>query len=890
MKKKRVAAAILSAVMAVSAGFVKPAVFAEDSAADKAEYQYFMNTAENSAYVWLGETIEGKGLEFFDGQAMGIKDSNDPLYNETVILDGLTARKQYRANSSYFKIDKSLYDKDDHEVLFSLVFYDFGPSEGWFYFEYYATDGSIKQVALRKPGTNPGWSVKTIGINDIDLTREYENGANVRIQNGAYNAFKKLEFINISKAKRDKNEVKLTSLGVELTDELVSLMLLDADDERFTNQNLGKACTEYDAKSFLNKITNNGVQASAGNKTLTQGELVSMYMQTIGLNKNPDESWVEAATRYKMIDAMDFFLFDEAQATYFNLISIAHATLIYGGNDGKGLLADLINDGFYDNVDIAKVNSTTFQTVYYAQPRKLPYKRITDNVTGRTFNYINFFGQQMVRGYLDEQGWLPDGSGFVCGTPDGHLYVYDIETQMLTYLDKGDKITEITGAFVAGNGWVYYTRKEDGIDSIRRVHPKTLVKEKLFDLPRGLGTDLFNVTNDGHYATFETSDKSYVLADRPPNTEPIIRVDLWEGTMEYRYYGFTWGGTTVNHEQINPEYPELIAFSHDYSSPWTEKDIYDRCLIMNMETGEVTVYNQGARDDDGRPVQVVTHEVWSANGEHRYFCTWKGDSESGTSVDSGAVPAVVRIDKDGTHRQYYKTNDYSAIHANVSGDEKMICFDMGTICLLSTETHQVFPIIKTSIQNSNHPYHPHPQLSVSGNKVQWGHIYDGVLGIAWMDYTDILENEVAKGGCYPFGDDVIRVSYKGIECESKITTRAGVECATVGGGKELFFDIKPEIIDTDNGAVKITFDYFDNTDGDIVLTYSKGVEEPNDAWKFFNKTVEIERTNTNKWKTATVVIDCGNFESIGKFESDFKLLSKKNNIYIANVRVEPVEK
>lgn len=575
MKKKRVAAAILSAVMAVSAGFVKPAVFAEDSAVDKAEYQYFMNTAENSAYVWLGETIEGKGLEFFDGQAMGIKDSNDPLYNETVILDGLTARKQYRANSSYFKIDKSLYDKDDHEVLFSLVFYDFGPSEGWFYFEYYATDGSIKQVALRKPGTNPGWSVKTIGINDIDLTREYENGANVRIQNGAYNAFKKLEFINISKAKRDKNEVKLTSLGVELTDELVSLMLLDADDERFTNQNLGKACTEYDAKSFLNKITNNGVQASAGNKTLTQGELVSMYMQTIGLNKNPDESWVEAATRYKMIDAMDFFLFDEAQATYFNLISIAHATLIYGGNDGKGLLADLINDGFYDNVDIAKVNSTTFQTVYYAQPRKLPYKRITDNVTGRTFNYINFFGQQMVRGYLDEQGWLPDGSGFVCGTPDGHLYVYDIETQMLTYLDKGDKITEITGAFVAGNGWVYYTRKEDGIDSIRRVHPKTLVKEKLFDLPRGLGTDLFNVTNDGHYATFETSDKSYVLADRPPNTEPIIRVDLWEGTMEYRYYTYTSMGVRY----IDEEYAEIFLLK---MAGVIENEGYDACLQKSI--------------------------------------------------------------------------------------------------------------------------------------------------------------------------------------------------------------------------------------------------------------------------------------------------------------------
>ncbi|MBQ3124307.1 MAG: hypothetical protein IJC09_02640 [Clostridia bacterium] len=886
--KKKIAAFLMSAVMAIGTVPAQPHVFAEDSAADKAEYAYFMNTAEGSAYVWLGETIEGEGLEFFDGQAMGITDSNDPLYNETVVLDGLTARKQYRANSSYFKIDEDLYDADDHNVMFSLVFYDFGPSEGWFYFEYYATDGSIKQVALRKPGTNPGWSVKTICIDDIDLTKKYENGANVRIQNGAYNAFKKLEFINVTRAMRDKQDIKITAMGIELIDELVSLRIIPGNDKRFTNQNLANPCTEYDAQSLKNKIANSGASASASSKTLTQGELVKLYMEAIGLSKNENESWVEAASRYGVTDAMDFFLFDEAQATNYHLISIVHAALTYGGNEGKGLLADLINAGFYDDVDISTVKSETFQTVYYAQPRKLPYERITDNVTGRTYNYINLFGQQMVRGYLDEQGWLPDGSGFVCGSPDGHLYLYDINTQMLTFLDKGDKVTEITGAFVAGNGWVYYTRTEDGIDSIRRVHPRTLVKEKLFDLPRGLGTSLFNVTNDGHYATFETSDKAYVLADRPPNTEPIIRVDLWEGTLEYRYYGFTWGGTTVNHEQINPEYPELIAFSHDYQSPWTASDIYDRCLIMNMETGEVTIYNQGSRDDAGRPAQVITHEVWSANGEHRYFCSWAGDSD----MDSGAVPAVVRIDKDGTHRQYYQNPYGNVVHANISGDEKMICADLGTIYLMSTETHQVFPIVKQGpvIGDRNHPYHPHPQVSLVGNLASWGHVHNGVLGVAWIDYTDILENEVAKGGRYPFGDDVLRVSYKGIECESSITTRAGVECATAKAGKEIFFDIKPEVIDTDNGAVKITFDYFDNTDSDIVMTYSKGVEEPNDAWKFFNKTIEIERTNTNKWKTAEIVIDCGNFESIGKFETDFKFLSKQNNAYIANIKIEPIEK
>ena len=171
----------------------------------------------------------------------------------------------------------------------------------------------------------------------------------------------------------------------------------------------------------------------------------------------------------------------------------------------------------------------------------------------------------------------------------------------------------------------------------------------------------------------------------------------------------------------------------------------------------------------------------------------------------------------------------------------------------------------------------------------WGEERDGILGISWINYTDILENEVAKGGRYPFGDDVTRVSYKGLECESSITTRAGKECAVAKPGTSIFFDINPEVIDVDDGAAKITFEYFDDGTKPLVLTYTKGVEEKNDAWKVYNKTINISRDNTKKWKTAEVVIDCGNFESIGKFETDFKIRSTEKNAYIANVKVEPIE-
>ncbi len=888
--RTKITAFFMSVIMA-TAMLPMPTISAADTAADNPAYQHFMNTAEGSAYVWLGETIEGENIEFIDGQAMGITDTNDPLYNETVTLDGLVARKQYRANSSYFTLNKNFYDEGDTEFLLSITFYDFGPSEGKFYLEYHSQDGLTKQITIVKPGTNPGWMVKTMGISDIDLSKTYDNGANFKIINGAYNAFKKLEVMNVSRAERNNTDLDLKYIELEplsrsVKAELETLRILKADDGRFSVDNLGKPCTGTDANALRNLITGTTNADEHGSETITQGELVKMYLESINLAKTGEESWVEAAERWGLTELVDFFTKDDAPATYYNLIKLLYTTLTYESSKGDILLAKLMQNGFYEGVDASKINSAIFQSIYYSQPRKLPYKKITNLFTGRTYNHINFFGKDILRGYLDVQSWLPDGSGFICGTADGHLYLYDINTQMLVHLDNVIPQSGYVAAVSCLNGWIYYVKSVENTYTIWRVHPKTLEKEAMFEFPAGISMGFLSVTNDGRYASIEVYDFSYVL-ERPANTTPVIRVDLVEKKLEYKWYSFSYAYDqySVDHFQINPEDPNLIAFSHDFPSGYTAYDIYDRVNIMDMTTGDVVTYNSG-RLVDGRTVQMVTHEVWGATGEHRWFSSWATEDRT----EAGALPAVVKIDKDGTHRQYYETKSGNSVHANVSGDERMIGTDL-YIRLISTETHQVFPIVDMSkiIGSKNHPYHPHPHLSYTGNKMSWGEEHDGVLGISWMDYTDILENEVAKGGRYPFGADVTRVSYKGIECESSITTRSGKECATAKLDKELFFDINPDVIDIDDGAAKITFEYFDVGTRPLKFTYTKGVEEINDAWKIFNKTVEIECENTKKWKTAEIIIDCGNFESIGKFETDFKIAGGEKSPYIANISVEPIE-
>ncbi len=869
---KRILVCLMTAAMLI----MNTVVIAEDNPS----YSYFMNTADDAAYVWLGDTIEGNGLDILDGQAMGITDKNDSYYNETVTLDGLSARKQYSANSIYIKIDEELCDKSDNEIMFSIVYYDFGPSEGKYYFEYHTTTGATAQITLIKPGVNPGWSVKTVVLDDIDLTAKYDNGASVRIVNGAYNAFKKVEMVNLSKLKRDNAELATTTLGLNILSEMESLGMIEAGDERFVNSNLAKPCTSYDAYDLLHTITDSkATNPYSRTDTMTQGELLDIYLNELGI-KNINGA-VDAAERAGLTDSEDLFYADSAKATYYNLINLAHAALVYENQNGDSLMKKLILNGHFDDKELAEIKSDSFQEIYFSIPRKIPYETITDPITKRTFKFMSIGGGTTIRGYNNVISWLPDATGFVCGTQSGFFYVYDIETQMLTYLDKCRTNGTHIPVYVCLDGWLYYPKLENGIESIWKINPKTKEKIHLIELPSEYPSTILTVTNDGRYAGLDSQDMKL----NKNGEYPIVRVDFETKEIDVRYYKFD-KSNILNHNQINPEYPDLIGFSHETdTSKWDFTDISDRVNIIDMSTGDITVFNQGIKTTQ-KPVQLATHEIWSYNGEYRYFCSWATE----TTEASGEMPALVRMDKDGTHRQYYVINLPlgQGNHATTNGDDTWAIVDATFVGVINLKTHQVFPIVnaRAIIESKGHPYHPHGHASYVGNMVNWGHVYKDVLGIAWMDLDESFADEVADGGRYPFGTDVTRISYTGLECESAVTTKYGRECIVAAPGKSIFLDINPEIIDVDNGAVKITFDYYDNTTTPLTLTYTKGVTEINDAWKVYNKTVQISRRGTKKWKTAEIVINSGNFENIGKFESDIKIATGGLNAYISDIRVE----
>lgn len=874
--------------------------------AAETEKEYLAFTSPDSAYVNLYGDLDSRYASFIDGISLGVTNTKDPYYCERVYLDGLEARKQYSPNSIYINVDKEFYQEGD-DLLVSIVFYDFGPSEGIYYLEYQKTNGDLHQERLVKPGTNPGWYAKTVVATDIAMN-SYDNGASFRIQNGAYNAFRKVEIVNLSKHKREKTVPQIKTLGPEKIRTLAERKLIKPGSEEFSEEKLHQAANAFDVISWANKAAMNGkgVSAEAYGKTMTQAELLKTFMDAMGMNYDQQENIVEYALSIGLVKEDSFFLFDEAPATVYNLGSIISDLLAFEYEPGIPYVMQMYDNGFFGDITVAELNNDELNAVYYKIPRKNPYKIINDKATGRTYKYINFFGQELMRNYLTEQSWLPDGKRFICGTRTGYLYIYNTETQMMQFYAKGQPSTNDCDGIVAGNGMIYYHSTMNGYNTLCMVDPDDpkLESKVVYTYPEGVNTSTELIAHDGSCFSGDLQDaNNFFKNPDPKNVFTVVVFHISEdsipGVPDYNYEVQFYKVPNrdkgyINHFQVNPVYHELVYFAHEGNIAGGYKyiDIEDRTNVMNIKTGETFHVNQGVWKNNAA-YQTFTHESWSYDGEYLYLIAW-GDTEWPELRESGNI---MRVRKDGTHRQYYyfpRTKPSVNInHCYPDASNKFCATDNAFVSLASLETHQLFNIAFSVLHTGDrqHPYHPHAHLSWFGHMMDWGMVYENVLGICFYDYSEIVENEIPEGGRFKINDDVERVSFKTLECESDEVTIDGRNAIRVKAGNQIYIAINPEIIDTVDGAVKITFDYLDNEKSPIKITYTKGVKNPNhDSTMIDNGKKVISRRGTKKWKTATVTIDSGNFESIGRYETDFNIMGGAKDTYISNIKVEKVNK
>ncbi len=897
MKKARILSMLISLVMVVS---ILPGTLNVVKAAEEEQFAYI---APDSAYVTFYGDLVSRDASFIDGVSLGITDTNDPNYNEHVILDGLAARKQYRPNTTYITINKPFYEEGDNEFMFTLVYYSFGPDEGPLKIEYVKENGEIFLVDLIKPAGAAHWAAKTVFAYDVKVGG-YENGATFRIVNGAYNAFRKVEIANLSKHRREGTVPQLRSLHVERIRELKRYKIVTDADSIFTSANFYKPATKYDILTWAVKygLKNTVPPQETKNQTMTQGELLKLFFDMAETRYDGVENIVDFALSIGLINDQSYFMNDGAVATYYNLCSLLYSILDFDISPNNPYILKMYNSGCFGDRQVGEIGHDYLSAVYYVNENYLPYEVITDNLTGRTFKYINFFGAMMYRPYLTEQQWLPDGKSFLCGTEKGYIYVYNTETQMLRYIAKGEASTNALDGVVGRDGYIYYIGTMGKYKTLNKIDPKDpeYKSKVVYTFPEGITLANYTVSNDGKWMTGNFGDKYNVLGNPNPAKNysdglyTVVTFFIEEGNVPgvpdhnywVNYYRFPEpikGG--IGHFQPNPVYPELIFFCHEANTTggYAYTQIFDRLNIFNLKTGENIHFITGQKGD--KTINGATHENWSANGEYMYFVS-SGETGNG----------IMRLNKDGSHRQQFEYTNYPKAsfininHCFPKDDDVWAASDGNWISLFNLKTHQLFNITRCQDLRS-HPYHAHAQVSYGegNNMLSWGYVRKGVLGVAWYDFTEIVKNEVAKGGRYKVNEYVERVSFETLECESEAVNYKGVNALSAKGGKEIFLSVNPEIADTTNDRVRVTFDYFDNGKESIIFNYTLGVTHENELHLRYNGTESIRRRGTNKWKTMTLEID-GNMESVGKFESDIKFVSGASRIYIANIKVEKVEK
>ena len=452
-------------------------MFMSIRAEESKNFDYLINSDPNNASVTFGREIKEINCTFMDGMKLGITDSEDPLYNEHKEVDGLDSRYFLNKNYPYIKINEDFYDPEDRHYLVSIAFYDFGPNRGTFHFEYYDQSNTKKRITMVKTGAVQDWFVKTLYITDMDLSKTFENGANVRLVNGAFNAFKKVEIVNLSKAYREGRSTSISALTSAKMLNWQQLGIINKETIEYGESNLEKPCTTEAAATLFNQIA--GIEYKNSDEKITCKNLIATCMDVLGLKKD-ETNLCKQALDLRLTQEADLFINDDAEATNYHLLSIIYNLMYY--NDNRiSIAGQMIADGVFDGIDTTTIEDANFISAYYAVPRKCPYKIITDNETGMTMKFINIFGFETVRPYVSQQCWTSDGKSFVVALTSGQMFMYNTETQMLQYVD--DVVTDsiVVNGSISLDDKLYYVKNNGSVAELWCYDIKANRKEFIID-------------------------------------------------------------------------------------------------------------------------------------------------------------------------------------------------------------------------------------------------------------------------------------------------------------------------------------------------------------------------------------------------------------------------
>ncbi len=923
---KRLLSMILSFVMIISLVPVATTAADEtasaetDSTASKLDSNVSIIPGKNNFYVVLTDPIQQNKMTYRDGKAQGITDASHELYTEDFTMDGITARKTYAANKVFIDMDKTKYDvENDNRWMVTITYYDFGPQVGYFYFDYTTKDGSEARYTVEKPGIVPKWSTVRIYLDDAKFCSGLANGADFCLTTRTYNAWAKIELININEIENSADEgedFKLPTANSIQQESLYTLGLYQMFDEQNNtigldeNMTRGEMLYELlygwgykdelnsasdksayftdatgDAAKATNVALDLGIISKPADKKFNTGRSASVReLLTIALRhfypelENIYENAYEYAKEKGFVKNTDIILFPDKQLIRDNFVAVVFNNLfapykLKSGQSSDYIVA-LMEKGLYTPQQLKDTGVPEVAGYYYALPVSLPSREMTCPSTGNKYRYINLNGDNIEPPYVNKQMFNYDGTKFAFRHPKTKaMYEYDIANETVRFLD------ECAALYVAPTDIVYYIKG----GAIWALDWNTYEKREVCKTIMG---DYLLVSNDGKYATGTAGIQTETRTGRQNlETGEIDWVDHKFETLTGRdeYQG-------IGHTNVNPGYPHLLFFCHEGSSSY----IPDRLWMHNFETNETYNYFvQAGPDNDINTLESSGHEVWSMTGDYMY---WVKFMHQGTTIGQSGF---MRMDKDGKEREYIN-GDYSIWHCYPSGDDNWVVGDINEvkwgkggeyggirIALANTNTYESWPIANFTVKNANHPYQPHPHFNYGSNIIEWQMIDEsGVLGIAWMDISE-LTKDPRKNTEIEINDQLtLLTNEKYGEYQTKRETYEGVDAWNIPQGHKMFVKVNDDYLYSENvDELKVEVTYWDKGRVPLYLGYTSVIETRMDLADREDRSVIIEKNNTCQWVTKQVTIKSASINNRGQHKSDFVLYAPNSRTIIKDIKI-----
>lgn len=897
---KKVMAWIL-AIAAFAAQAVPVFAVKKDSAETEAAYTE-SKTDSGRAWITLGDKVKGENMIFFDG---GQEDKSSPTYNEKVVIEDVEARKVYGGNYIYARLEENFYDaKNDHEFFVILTFYEFGPDKGTFYFDYPTLDGT-KRVAVIKD-KNPRWATRSIYIDDAYFNHSIDDvKADIKLISGAYNAFAKIEVVNVKAIKNDNsfsvgtvagaNAQTLSQLGLypedyssiaenEITRADVAVRLVNLIGKSKEAEKYESSLSNADdrQKHALGYLEQQGYINWSGSamENVSQKELVEIFARLSEISIEGDV--FENAINADILKKENLMMQPDKTATEDNFAALGYNWLLKKNKYGKMNIADLMSRDVVDIQSIMKVSDTSIQALAYINPVKIETKKVIDPYTGRTYYYTHK-GSNTVREYYTANQWTSDNKRFLVEDENSMFYIYDTEKGTLQFL------TVANGTAVGASDKMYYVDPETR--EVKTMDLNTYEVKVIAKLPSNVsGWWGLSLTNDEKYMAINWTENSSELDLAKPfgglrqRRAPVLDIEngTWNTEFHKEFKAGESAGMVLNHVIINPVYDNLVFFSHE----GTTTAIPDRIWLLDTDTNQAFNLFRQKQVSEDLTGETSGHEMWFGDGNRLGFVKYTYNTNIGYS-------GLMTIDLSGKHKEYV-SNEYRYWHCSASpADDRWMVADtqnleggLTEIVLVDRYTGKAYLLCKPQLGLISHPGHAHPSFSPDGKKVSFVmNDGTGIIATAWMDVSDIVDKP-AEGGRISVSDTCEVPSYKGCVNYISETEKAGEKCYKINTGNRMLVNVKDNKYQGDRVDAKITFSYYDESFMPIRLTYFGWNPKSTSLDKTEQMKYSINRKNTKKWITKTVELKDINLDNMEFIGTDFRIDGGYADCYIKDVNVE----